>query len=70
MKLVRTIALGFAASGLAAGAALGQEDRMAQEEALLEPPTEITYYEVYGVDEDRDGVIDSYLFIEESDTRG
>ena len=54
MKLVRTIALGFAAFGFAAGTALAQET---------------TYYDLYGVDEDRDGVIDSYLVIEESDTR-
>lgn len=39
--------------------------------AMHEPleSSEMTYYEVYGVDEDRDGVIDSYLFIEESDIR-
>ena len=38
---------------------------------MADPPESAvtTYYEVYGVDEDRDGVIDSYLFIEESDTR-
>jgi hypothetical protein len=30
---------------------------------------DVTYYDVYGVDEDGDGVNDGYLFIEESDTR-
>lgn len=69
MKLVRMMAFGLAALGFGAGAALAQEDRMAAADTLLLEP-EITYYEVYGVDENRDGVIDSYLFIEESDTRG
>ena len=69
MKLVRTMAFGFAALAFGAGTALAQEDRMAAGDTLLLEP-EITYYEVYGVDENRDGVIDSYLFIEESDTRG
>ena len=68
MTLVRMMAFGVVAFSLGAGAALAQEDRMAAGDTLLEP--EITYYEVYGVDENRDGVIDSYLFIEESDTRG
>lgn len=54
MKLVRMMAFGVAALGFAAGTALAQE---------------ATYYDIYGVDEDRDGVIDSYLVIEESDTR-
>lgn len=69
MKLVRTMAFGLAALGFGAGATLAQEDRMAAGDTLLLEP-EATYYEVYGVDENRDGVIDSYLFIEESDTRG
>lgn len=69
MKLARTMALGAAALGLAAGGALAQDDRMAMDDPVMETP-EVTYYDVYGVDEDRDGVIDSYLFIEESDTRG
>ncbi len=67
MKLARTITIGAAALGFGAGGALAQEDRMAMDEPL--ESSEMTYYEVYGVDEDRDGVIDSYLFIEESDTR-
>jgi len=69
MKLVRMMAFGLAALSLSAGVALAQEDRSAAGDLLLLEP-EITYYEVYGVDENRDGVIDSYLFIEESDTRG
>ena len=68
MKLARTMALGAAALGLAAGGALAQDERMAMADPVMETP-EVTYYDVYGVDEDRDGVIDSYLFIEESDTR-
>ena len=68
MELARTIAIGFAMLGLAAGSALAQDERMAMEEPQM-ASAEVTYYEVYGVDEDRDGVIDSYLFIEESDTR-
>jgi hypothetical protein len=53
MKLAKTIAIGAAALGLAAGSALADEGS----------------FDVYGVDENRDGVIDAYLFIEESDTR-
>lgn len=67
MKLARTITIGVAALGFGAGGALAQDDRTALDEPL--ESSEVTYYEVYGVDEDRDGVIDSYLFIEESDTR-
>ena len=67
MNLARMITIGVAALGLGAGGALAQDDRMAMDEPL--ESSEMTYYEVYGVDEDRDGVIDSYLFIEESDTR-
>jgi hypothetical protein len=51
MKLAKTIAIGAAFVGLAAGSALAEVS------------------DVYGVDENRDGVIDSYLFLEESDTR-
>jgi hypothetical protein len=67
MKLARTITIGAAVFGFSAGGALAQDDRMAMDEPL--ESSEMTYYEVYGVDEDRDGVIDSYLFIEGSDTR-
>jgi hypothetical protein len=31
---------------------------------------DVATYDVYGIDEDRDGVIDGYLFIEASDTLG
>ena len=68
MNLARMITIGVAALGLGAGGALAQDDRTAMDDEPLES-SEMTYYEVYGVDEDRDGVIDSYLFIEESDTR-
>ncbi|OGA57663.1 MAG: hypothetical protein A3G81_04090 [Betaproteobacteria bacterium RIFCSPLOWO2_12_FULL_65_14] len=43
------------------------ESAMAQDETyILLEPVDVTY--VYEVDEDRDGVTDSYLFLEESDT--
>lgn len=80
MKLAKTIACGAAAFGLAAGGALAgeghsgmnddgssSEPAMAQEETyILLEPVDVTY--VYEVDEDRDGVTDSYLFLEEPDT--
>jgi hypothetical protein len=37
---------------------------------MLLEPMDVTYYDVYGIDENGDGVIDGYLFIEESDTLG
>lgn len=40
-----------------------------QEDKSLEPFA-VSYYDVYGIDEDRDGVTDGYLLIEESDTLG
>ena len=44
---------------------------MAQPETvILLEPVDVATYDVYGIDEDRDGVIDGYLFIEESDTLG
>jgi hypothetical protein len=63
MKLAKTMAIGAAALGMATGAALAQEETM-----LLPEPVEVVIYDVYGIDEDRDGVIDSYLLLEESDT--
>ena len=68
MKLARTITIGAAVLGFTAGSALAQDDRAVMDDPAAESP-EVNYYDVYGVDEDRDGVIDSYLFIEESDTR-
>ena len=82
MTLARTIAIGATALGLAAGSALageggfGMNDRSSSEPAaqpepiILLEPVDIATYDVYGIDEDRDGVIDGYLFIEESDTLG
>jgi uncharacterized BrkB/YihY/UPF0761 family membrane protein len=55
MKLAKTIAIGAAVIGLAAGSALVSERSYAVNE-------------IYGIDEDRDGVIDGYLLLEESDT--
>jgi hypothetical protein len=81
MKLAKTIAIGATAFGLAAGSALAGEGQsgmndsgspgepMAQEETfILLEPVDVSYYDVYGIDENRDGVTDGYLFIEESDT--
>jgi hypothetical protein len=81
MKLAKTIAIGATAFGLAAGSALAGEGQsgmndsgspsepMAQQETfILLEPVDVSYYDVYGIDENRDGVTDGYLFIEESDT--
>lgn len=71
MKLAKTIAIGAAALGLAAGSASAAEGSFAMDDSesfiLLEPVD--TVYDVYGIDENRDGVIDGYLFLEGSDTR-
>lgn len=80
MRLAKTIAWGGAIFGLAVGTAsagegsFGMDDSwsmseppMAQEEtSIVLEPVDVAI--VYGVDEDRDGVIDSYLLLEESDT--
>ena len=83
MKLAKTIAIGATAFGLAAGSALAGEGQsgmndsgspgepMAQEETfILLEPVDVSYYDVYGIDENRDGVTDGYLLIEQSDTLG
>jgi len=85
MKLAKTIATGAALFGLATGSALagegsfGMNDEaswmepspMAQQETyILLEPVDVTYYDVYGIDENGDGVTDGYLFIEQSDTLG
>jgi hypothetical protein len=83
MKLAKTIAIGATAFGLAAGSALAGEGQsgmndsgsssepMAQQETfILLEPVDVSYYDVYGIDENRDGVTDGYLFIEQSDTLG
>jgi hypothetical protein len=70
MKLAKTIAIGAAALGLAAGSALAAEGSFGMNDSfILLEPVDIVAYEVYGIDENRDGVIDGYLFLEESDTR-
>ena len=79
MKLAKTVACGAAALGFAVSGALAGEghsgmndswssnESMTQEETyILLEPVDVTY--VYEVDENRDGVTDSYLFLEESDT--
>jgi hypothetical protein len=68
MKLAKSIAIGAAFFGLAAASALAAQSD--EETTILLEPEDVTYYDVYGVDEDGDGVNDGYLFIEESDTRG
>ena len=83
MKLAKTIACGAAALGFAMGSAFAVEGQsgmndsgstgepMAQEETfILLEPSDVGYYDVYGIDENGDGVIDGYLLIEESDTLG
>jgi len=68
LELAKSLAIGAAFFGLAVGSALtAQAD---EETTTLLEPEDVTYYDVYGVDEDGDGVNDGYLFIEESDTRG
>lgn len=79
MTLAKTIAYG-AALGLAVGSAIAGEgsfgmndsrstsEPMAQEETFILPePTDVATAE-YGVDENKDGITDSYLILEESDT--
>lgn len=79
MKLAKTIACGAAALSLAVSGALAGEgysgmndswssnEPMAQEETyILLEPVDVT--KVYEVDENRDGVTDSYLYLEESDS--
>ena len=83
MKLAKSIAISVAACGLAIGSAFAGEGQsgmndsaflnepMAQEETvILLDPADVTYYDVYGVDENRDGVLDGYLLIEQPDTLG
>ena len=84
MKLAKTIAIGATAFGLAVGSALAGEGQsgmndggsssepmMAQQETfILLEPVDVSYYDVYGIDENRDGVTDGYLLIEQSDTLG
>jgi hypothetical protein len=67
MRLAKTVACGVAALGLAAGGASAADGNSGIDEILLEP---VQVTQVYAVDEDGDGVTDSYLFLEESDTLG
>ena len=71
MTLAKTIAIGASALGLAAGSALAGEGSFGMnDESSGEPAVDSVVYDVYGIDQDRDGVIDGYLFIEQSDTLG
>jgi hypothetical protein len=48
---------------------MASNEPMVQEQTfILLEPVDVTY--VYGIDENRDGTIDSYLLLEESDTLG
>ena len=73
MKFAKTIACA-AALGLAMGTAFaveGHSGMMVQDETVvLLEPVDVTYYDVYGIDENRDGVTDGYLLLEQSDTLG
>jgi hypothetical protein len=69
MKLAKTIASGAAIFGLAVGTAFageGQSAMNSEETFILLEPMEVV--QIYEVDEDRDGVTDSYLILEESDS--
>jgi len=69
MKLAKTIATGAAALGLAVGTAFageGQSGMNSEETFILLEPVEVV--QIYEVDENRDGVTDSYLILEESDS--
>ena len=83
MRLAKSIACGAALLGLAIGTAFATEGQsgmndmgsmnepMAQDQTfILLEPADVTYYDAYGIDENGDGVIDGYLFIEESDPGG
>lgn len=86
MKLAKTFACGAAAVGVAMGTAFAVEGQsgmndsgihassgptMVQgETVILLEPVDVTSYDVYGIDENRDGVTDSYLILEQSDTLG
>lgn len=85
MKLAKTIATSAALFGLATGSALageggfGMNDEASwtepspmarQETYILLEPVDVSYVDVYGIDENGDGVTDGYLFIEQSDTLG
>jgi hypothetical protein len=74
-------ALGLAAGGALAGEGsfgmndsgsssepMAQEPMAPQETFILLEPVDVAYADVYGIDENRDGVIDGYLLLEESDT--
>jgi hypothetical protein len=61
---------GSASSGSSVQEPMAQQPMAQEETFILLEPVDVSVYDVYGVDENRDGVTDSYLFIEESDTRG
>ena len=68
MKLAGSLAIGAAFFGLTAASTFAAQGD--EENTIVLEAEDVTYYDVYGVDEDGDGVNDGYLFIEESDTRG
>jgi hypothetical protein len=71
MTLAKTIATGAAALGFAAGSVLAGEGGFSMNDSvILLEPVEVAYYDLYGIDENRDGVVDSYLLLQQSDTLG
>jgi hypothetical protein len=71
MKLAKTIAIGATVLGLAAGSASAVEGSFGMNDSgsiIVLQPVDVTYSELYGIDEDRDGVVDGILLLEQSDT--
>jgi hypothetical protein len=71
MTLGKTIATAAAVFGLGMGSALAVEGSFGMETSrsiVVLQPVDVTYYDLYGIDEDRDGVVDGILLLEQSDT--
>jgi len=71
MTLGKTIAIAATVIGVATGSALAGEGSFGMNDSdsmILLQPVDVTYYDLYGIDEDRDGVIDGLLLLEQSDT--
>jgi hypothetical protein len=67
MTLAKTMAIGAIALGLAMGSALAGEGSFGMDDSfIMLEPVDVAY--VYGIDENRDGVIDGFLLLEASDT--
>jgi hypothetical protein len=71
MTLGKTIATAAAVLGVVTGSALAGEGSFGMNDSdsmIPLQPVDVTYYDLYGIDEDRDGVIDGLLLLEQSDT--